>query len=292
MARILVIEDNPENLELMGYLLQAFGHVALRAGDGAEGVEAARREAPDLIVCDIHLPGMDGYEVARHVKRNPALRSTPLVAVTALAMVGDRDKVLAAGFDGYIAKPIVPKRFLEQIESYLRAPVRRSVAPAPAPAVRSVAPPAAPSDAAPLTVTVFQGPQAHVLVVDDSPANRELLRHTLEPSGYATRIAGSIADGLAMAAERVPDLILSDLHLPGEGGFDFIRRAKADPRLAAVPFIIITSSIWSDRDRGTALELGAIRFLSRPIAPRALLDEIAACLSPQRGNADGNHTGR
>ena len=129
MARILVIEDSPENLELMCYLLEAFGHTALRAADGEQGLEIARLDAPELIVCDIHLPRMDGYEVARRMKGNPLLASLPLVAVTALAMVGDRDKVLAAGFDGYLAKPIVPKRFVEQIESYLHGPVRGRPAP-------------------------------------------------------------------------------------------------------------------------------------------------------------------
>src|SRR5260370_23035701 len=115
-ARILIIDDNHPNLELRAYLLSAFGHTPLTAHDGAEGLEAARRETPDLIVCDVHLPNMDGYEVARRLKRHPSLRYTPLLAVTALAMVGDRDKVLAAGFDGYIPKPIVPEIFVMQVE--------------------------------------------------------------------------------------------------------------------------------------------------------------------------------
>src|SRR5262245_54688307 len=103
-ARILIIEDNPTNLDLMTYLLTAFGHTALTAADGEEGLEAVRREVPDLIICDVQLPQMDGYEVARWLKSHPQFRAIPLVAVTALAMVGDRDKMLAAGFDGYIAK--------------------------------------------------------------------------------------------------------------------------------------------------------------------------------------------
>lgn len=273
MARILVIEDSPDNLELMRYLIQAFGHIALLATDGAQGIEAARCEAPDLIVCDIHLPTIDGYEVARRLKRDAVLRSIPLVAVTALAMVGDRDKVLAAGFDGYLAKPIAPKRFVEQIEGYLRAPAHHR------PATASAAP-----LSVPLAATLWQHPHARVLVVDDSPPNRELLRQTLEPAGYETRLVGSVHDGLALARQRVPDLILSDLHMPGADGFDFIRQTKADARLAAVPFLILTSSIWVERDRDTAQRLGAVRFLTRPIAPQALLKEIAAALPPGNGS--------
>src|SRR5260370_38779190 len=96
-GRILLIEDNPANLELMSYLLTAFGYAPLSAVDGGEGLEAARREKPDLIICDVQLPTLDGYQIAKILKAAPALRTVPLVAVTAFAMVGDRDKVLAAG---------------------------------------------------------------------------------------------------------------------------------------------------------------------------------------------------
>ena len=120
MARVLLIEDNPDNLELMTYLLEAFGHTTLAARDGRAGIEAVVRERPDLVVCDIQLPLADGYVVARELKADPVLSTIPLVAVTALAMVGDRDRVLAAGFDGYVSKPIDPRRFVAELEAYLR----------------------------------------------------------------------------------------------------------------------------------------------------------------------------
>ena len=119
MARILVIEDNLANMQLMLYLLQAFGHEPVEAGDGESGLELARRETFDLILCDIQLPGIDGYGIARALKEHPGLKHIPLVAVTALAMVGDRDKVLGAGFDGYIPKPIMPETFVSQVETLL-----------------------------------------------------------------------------------------------------------------------------------------------------------------------------
>src|SRR6185436_8740413 len=110
-ARILVIEDNPANLDLMTYLLSAFGHTPLTADDGEAGLAVAQSQAPDLIICDVQLPGMDGYEIARWLKSHPQTQAIPLIAVTALAMVGDRDKMLKAGFDGYVAKPIDPETF-------------------------------------------------------------------------------------------------------------------------------------------------------------------------------------
>jgi two-component system cell cycle response regulator len=119
MARVLVIEDNAANLELMTYLLRAFGHTALTAREAYEGLEIAQRERPDIIVCDIQLPDIEGYEVARQLKSNADLRNIPLIAVTALAMVGDRDRILATGFNGYISKPIVPETFVPQLEAFI-----------------------------------------------------------------------------------------------------------------------------------------------------------------------------
>jgi two-component system cell cycle response regulator DivK len=118
-ARILVIEDDPNTLELMIYLLDAFGHSPLTAGNGVAGMTLASAERPDLIVCDIQLPELDGYGVARALAEDPRLSTIPLIAITALAMVGDRERILAAGFDGYMSKPIVPETFVGQLDHYL-----------------------------------------------------------------------------------------------------------------------------------------------------------------------------
>jgi CheY-like chemotaxis protein len=119
-VRILIIEDNPTHLELMSYLLRAAGHTLYAAADGAEGIECARRTNPDLIVCDMRLPRLDGYEVAQRLKNDPVLRAVPLVAVTSYAMVEDRDMAMASGFDGYLTKPIMPMTFVEELEAFLR----------------------------------------------------------------------------------------------------------------------------------------------------------------------------
>src|SRR5687768_2765781 len=97
-ARILIIEDNPTNMELMRYLLEAFGHTVLAASDGHIGCAMAREEMPDLIICDIHLPKLDGFGVVSVLKQDSCTHLLPVIAVTAQAMVGDRDKLLKAGF--------------------------------------------------------------------------------------------------------------------------------------------------------------------------------------------------
>ena len=102
--RILVIEDNKTNRELMVYLLNAFGYPTAEADNGRVGLEMARQTRPRLIVCDIQIPELDGYGVIRELRLDQGLGGIPVVAVTALAMVGDRERILAAGFDGYVAK--------------------------------------------------------------------------------------------------------------------------------------------------------------------------------------------
>jgi CheY-like chemotaxis protein len=120
-ARILIIEDNEAAMDLMVYLLHTSGYRTFSAENGAEGLRLAKQELPDLIVCDINLPEMDGLEVLRLLKENSGARSIPIVAVTALAIVGDRERLLRAGFDGYISKPIDPEIFVAQMEALLRS---------------------------------------------------------------------------------------------------------------------------------------------------------------------------
>lgn len=123
-ARILIVEDNPDNLELMGFLLGAHGHIIYIAPDGETGIALARSEKPDLILCDIQLPRLDGYGVVRSLRSDADWGRSPIVAVTAFAMVGDRDKMLAAGFDGYLSKPIAPETFVREVEAFLPEPLR------------------------------------------------------------------------------------------------------------------------------------------------------------------------
>jgi len=116
--RVLVIEDNAANLELMTYLLRAFHHVAIEARDGETGIELALREEPDLVVCDIQLPELDGYGVLSALRSSPRMTTKPVIAVTAQAMTGERARILAAGFTGYISKPIDPLTFVSQLVEF------------------------------------------------------------------------------------------------------------------------------------------------------------------------------
>ena len=118
-SRIVVIEDNPDNLELITYLLSKRGYVTLSAQDGVEGLALVRKEKPDLIICDIDLPKMNGYEIAQQLKSDPEFNLIPLLAVTAYSMIGDREKILEKGFNGYISKPIESEDFVNKVEEFM-----------------------------------------------------------------------------------------------------------------------------------------------------------------------------
>jgi two-component system cell cycle response regulator DivK len=126
--RILLIEDNDQNRYLTTFLLEKHSHQVISSADGREGIKLAGRLLPDLILLDIQLPLMDGYAVAKALRQNPDLQDVPIVAVTSYAMVGDRERVMAAGCTGYIEKPINPETFASEIEQHLKArpPGRRN----------------------------------------------------------------------------------------------------------------------------------------------------------------------
>jgi two-component system cell cycle response regulator len=266
-ARILIIEDNQTNMELMVCLLAAFGYTPETARDGKEGFDKAEREPPDLIICDLEMPEMNGYKVAQQLKSRAELQRIPLIAVTAYAMVGDRNRVLTAGFDGYLPKPLDPESFVQQVETFL-PPEKRF---GRAPAVRDMAgTPAQPR----------QPKRATILVVDDSPINLSLIRSTVEPSGYQVIGAETVDQAIEQAGKNSFDVIVSDLHMSPESGLGFLRRVKADPKLRRIPFVLFTASRSNEEDRvrRRALELGADMFLTRPIEPNLLLSLIDTLL--------------
>jgi two-component system cell cycle response regulator DivK len=119
VATILIVEDNPANMTLATFLLNTMGHTVLGATDAEAGLALARKEHPDLILMDIQLPGMDGLEATALLKRSAATRPIPVIALTALAMKGDEERIRAAGCDGYIAKPMDYHRFLATVAGHL-----------------------------------------------------------------------------------------------------------------------------------------------------------------------------
>ena len=117
--RILVVEDQEDNRRIVRDLLTNAGYEMIEAVNGEEGVAMAQTHHPDLILMDIQLPGLDGYEVTRRIKADPALRQIPIIAVTSYALSGDDVKARAAGCDAYVAKPFSPRALLAKIREYV-----------------------------------------------------------------------------------------------------------------------------------------------------------------------------
>ena len=117
--KILVVDDNERNRYLVSFILEKNGFEVVTANDGLESVETARKQRVDLVIMDIKMPKMDGYEATMRIKKLEGYQSVPIIALTSYAMAGDKKKAVAAGCDGYIAKPINPETFMDEIRKYI-----------------------------------------------------------------------------------------------------------------------------------------------------------------------------
>lgn len=118
--KVLIIEDNEQNMYLLTYLLESEGYTVYQAYSGVAGITAANDQTPDIVLLDIQLPEMDGYTVAGKLRENELLRDTAIIAVTSYAMPGDKEKALESGATGYIEKPINPETFMDQMNSFIK----------------------------------------------------------------------------------------------------------------------------------------------------------------------------
>ncbi|ALK96531.1 hypothetical protein AB595_13815 [Massilia sp. WF1] len=245
-ARILIVEDDSSTRELMACLLQEAGHAVSGAGDGADGLRLALDGRPDLVVCDLCLPSLDGHAVARALRADPGCAHIPLLAVSALARAGDRERVLAAGFDGYLCKPIEPASFVAEVEAFLPAPAR------------------APT----------------LMVVDDDAFMREVLVDALEDEPWRILSAGSAEEALALLEQHTVDVILSDQCMPGMQGTELMARVSREhPR--TVRLILSGLSELEPIERACAAGL-VDRRLSKPWAAGALREDLRAAFALQR----------
>ena len=275
MARILIIEDNPANVELMAFLLTAYGHTARSEPDGVRGIAAAGTELPDLIACDVNLPGMSGYAVVAALKAEPRLATIPVLAVTALAMAGDREKVLAAGFDGYISKPIEPESFVAELEAFLLPGGAPAVTHLARPAQPPASPPAAPSPAARQTV----------LLVDDDPFMLAVLAEMLESEPWRVLSAASGPEALAVLAREPVEVILCDQSMPGMSGTEVL--AQVAGRWPGTVRLMLTGQ----QDLAAidaALRAGiADAHYAKPVSAATLRERMREAMALQRTRAGG-----
>ncbi|MEO8431735.1 MAG: response regulator [Acidobacteriota bacterium] len=244
MARILVVEDSPDIRELVRMLLEGAGHEVLTASDGQQGVQRALDARPDLVLMDLSLPVLSGWEATRQIKSHPETSGIPVVAVTAHAMQGDRERALAAGCDGFLAKPIDEDTFASLVGSFLKLPGDR-------PSPRLTEAPAGERT----------GP-ARILVVDDQQEVAHLLTADLEADGHHVVVTSSSDEALrAFQQNPVFDLAVVDVMLGRESGYELTSRLIASSP-EYLPVLLLTAGSI-DRERGYAA--GADDFIGKPI---------------------------
>jgi len=261
MTRVLVIEDDANNLDVAQRIIRAAGYEALSATDGAAGLEAARAEHPDAILVDLLLPRMDGWTVTRTLREEVWAQKIPIIAVSALAMQQDRSRAIEAGCDDFVSKPYAPAELRAVLARFL------DVEGAPVIHTRVVG-------RAPKRPTETLG---RVLVVDDEPANVELLVRRLDALGCDTLRATHGEEALIIADRELPDLILLDIMMPGIDGYDTCRRLKMNDRTAPIPVIFATAK---DRKEDLALgfEVGGVDYVTKPIEPLELAARVRSAL--------------
>jgi CheY-like chemotaxis protein len=245
----------------------------LVAIDGEAGLEAAKTMSPDLILMDMSLPGLDGWEATRLLKAEPAYKSIPIIALTAHAMASDRDKAIQAGCDDYDTKPVEINRLLAKIEKWL------STLPAVAPPIAAT-PAAAPVEEAapPLTAPPAPIASGKVLIVEDNEMNRDMLSRRLTRRGYEVVIAIDGEQGVSAAKAHKPDLILMDMSLPGLNGWEATKLIRADESTRKIPIIALTAHAMA-ADREKAIESGCDDYDTKPVEINRLLGKIDKLIS-------------
>jgi CheY-like chemotaxis protein len=267
MARILIIEDEANNLDVARRIVRGAGHEALTATDGLAGLEIARRERPDAVLVDLLLPKLDGWSVTRAIREEPWAKTIPIIAVSALAMQADRERAREAGCDDFVTKPYAPAELRVLLGKYFA------------------------DNSAPKAATRASDPSAsgispaerlgRVLVVDDEPSNVELIVRRLGGNGYETLTASNGHDAIAIATKEQPDLILMDIMMPGLDGWQATRLLKGDPKTANIPVVFVTAR---DRPEDVAqgFEAGGIMYVNKPVEPVELFARVRNAIYMKR----------
>jgi putative two-component system response regulator len=284
--KILIVEDDRLSMELVTDLLEAEGYQVLNARTAEEGIRAAGAEQPHLILMDISLPGMTGATATMILRNNKETEHIPVVAMTAHAMKGDKERAEEFGFTGYITKPIDPVSLLEYIADTLRLIRADKTDGKTSSRIEqgTVLPLHRPGSGSKQQFgSVGKQPGNRILVVDDDERNLELMEAMLIPLGYRVELARDGREALVEARKSPPDLILLDVMMPGMDGYEVVRQLKRDKRTGNVPIVMVTALVEVE-DKVKALEAGADDFLSKPVEEMELQARVKSLLKVKAYN--------
>ncbi len=213
--RVLVVEDDPNAYDLIAAALGSAGYLSIRARHGEEALKMARESRPVAVTLDLVLPGVDGWEVLKRLKNDNDTREIPVVIIS---MIDNRDLGLALGADDYFIKPVDRDRLVDRVRSIVSRGGNG-------------------------------GTRGRLLLIDDDKAVHALLNEELSGHGFHVACAYSGEEGLRVACDTAPDVIILDLMMPGLSGFDVAESLKDDPRTANIPILVLTSKEISTEDR-------------------------------------------
>ncbi|MGB9736398.1 MAG: response regulator [bacterium] len=246
--RILVVEDDPKSARLVKDILELRGYIVMEASNGLSAIRIINEHVPDLIFMDMNLPGMDGVTLTRLIKASSKTSNIPVIALTASAMKGDRNRFIQAGCDDYISKPFHVKDIIDMIQKYAKTEEQRTLS---HPSI--------------------------VLIADDKPENIELISAILSPMGYSIVKATNGVEAIEKIRTLHPDIALINVIMPELNGIEVCKNIKSDERYASIPIIIITALNDTD-SKIKALSVGADEFLTKPVDKYELIVRIGNLL--------------
>jgi DNA-binding response OmpR family regulator len=279
-ARILVVDDERQNLDLMEAMLTSSGFDVLLAGGGEEGLRLAREQKPDLILLDLMMPGLSGFEVCARLKTDPQTGGIPVLFVTALSQISDKERALAAGGDDFLTKPYQRAELLARVEALLKVrhlnrDLDRALAylhelevTRHAQHPRKPAPSVPPAEGA-----------GTLLVVDDELLARQLFADVLRDAGYIAHEAENGEKALEIVRKEAIDVVLLDIMMPGMSGLEVL--AKLGEVAPDSPVIIVTANPTSD-NAIAALRLGAFDFIVKGFKNEVMLTTVARAMGRRR----------
>ena len=276
MAKILLVDDSEPNRDMLARRLQRKGHEVLQAVDGQQAVDMTRSESPDVVLMDLNLPVLDGWSATRQIKAFPGTRPVPVIALTAHAMSGDRQKALQAGCDDYDTKPVDFPRLLGKIEALFKS--------AEAPSPPRPKQPAAPSPATEVEAVVVEAtaePAGRVLIVDDTETNRDVASRWLRRKGFAVDTVNDGHEALEQIENVSYDTILLDVMMPGINGIEVLRKLRQTHPATELPVIMATAKDAS-QDIVEALTLGANDYVTKPLDFPVLIARVGTQVSLKR----------
>ena len=264
---ILIVDDMPVNVKILATKLTAAGYDCLKAFGGEEAIKIARESSPDIILLDIMMPGMDGYEVTRILKGDPATSIIPIVMVTALEGVEDKVKGLDAGADDFLTKPPNHTELIARVRSLIKLKRLQQEA-----EIRSTHEEPHPNTAR----APGDGEKASILIIEDDVKTSSLWSRVLA-ANYNCITAKSGEEGLKAMDKEIPDLVLLDLLLPDMHGLDLLKRVKKNPVMEEIS-VIIVSSINDLETRVKGIDLGSDDYLVKPVNALEMLARVRAAI--------------